>query len=183
VISLEQLLWVAGTKAGETYLDWLYPHFDGAFAEFGIDTPLRQVHFLAQTCHETDGFRALEEYASGDAYDDRVDLGNTPEIDGDGRLYKGRGIIMCTGATNYARCSKALFGDKDVLLKDPDILAGDYASAVRCGGWYWEWKKLNQLADANDVVGLTRKINGGTNGLPHRMALTKRAAQAFGLRS
>ena len=183
MISLEQLLWVAKAKPEETYLEWLYPHFDGAFAEFGIDTPLRQVHFFAQTCWETDGFRALEEYASGDDYDDRIDLGNTPELDGDGRLYKGRGIIMCTGRTNYARCSKALFGDKDVLLDEPDLLSGDYATAVRSGGWYWEWKNLNQLADANDVVGLTRKINGGQNGLQGRLELTRRAAQAYGLRS
>src|SRR5215469_9026868 len=66
--------------------------------KYEINTPLRVAHFIAQTCHESDGYCTTEEYASGAAYEGRRDLGNTEP--GDGRLFKGRGLIQLTGRAN-----------------------------------------------------------------------------------
>lgn len=160
-------------------MDDLYEHFEPTFWEFAIDTPLRQAAFFAQTAHESDRFCALEEYASGDAYDTRVDLGNTPEKDGDGRAYKGRGIIQITGKTNYKKCSLALLGTESLLTK-PQRLA-EPELAVRSAGWYWSAKGLNKLADQADFEGLTRRINGGLNGYAERWRYYQRARRCYGI--
>jgi len=73
---------------------------------YEINTRLRIAHFLGQTCHESAGFRTTEEFASGAAYEGRKDLGNVKK--GDGRLYKGRGLLQLTGLANYAEYGKAL---------------------------------------------------------------------------
>lgn len=181
MITLDQVRWMLAPTPKHTLIADLYPFLEAACEEFEIDTELRQAHFLAQTAWETDRFCALEEYASGDAYDTREDLGNTPERDGDGALYKGRGIMMLTGKSNVARCSAALFGDRNVLLDDPWLLSDDFETAVRSGAWFWFEHDLNRLADADDLRKITRKINGGTNGLDGRRRLYERAAYAYGL--
>lgn len=181
MISLEQVGWILAPTPARTLLADLYPFLEPAFEEFDIDSDLRQAHFLAQAAWETDRFTTLQEYASGDAYDTREDLGNTPERDGDGRRYNGKGIMMLTGKDNVARCSVALFGDRSVLLEDPWLLCDDFETAVRSGAWYWFENDLNRYADANDIRKVTRKINGGTNGLEGRRMLYDRAARAYGL--
>lgn len=181
MISQAQLEWIVAPAPRRNLIADLYPHLQPAFDEFELDTALRQAHFLAQTAWETDRFCTLQEYASGDAYDSREDLGNTPERDGDGALYKGRGIMMLTGKSNYARCSAALFGDRSVLLDDPWLLSDDFELAVRSGAWFWFDRELNRYADANDVRRVTRIINGGTNGLEGRRMLLERTARAYGL--
>ena len=98
-------------------------------------------------------------------------LGNTPAADGDGQRYKGRGLIQITGRSNYAACGKALGVD---LLSNPSQLETP-ALAARSAGWFWASNKLNRYADNGDFIGLTRRINGGTNGLADRMALWERA--------
>ena len=183
MITLEQLHWLIAPRPRNTLVDELYPHLEAAFEEFELDTPLRQAHFIAQTAWETDRYCALTEYASGDDYDSRVDLGNTPARDGDGRLYKGRGIMMLTGKANVGACSEALFGDRRVLLEDPFLLSDDFETAVRSGTWFWWANGLNRFADADDIVKVTRKINGGRNGLAGRQTYYERAAYAYGLRS
>src|ERR1044072_6511329 len=75
------------------------------FPKFEIDTKGELCHFLAQAAHEADSFNALKEYATGEAYDTRVDLGNTPQKDGDGQRLKGRGIFMTTGTFLYKKAS------------------------------------------------------------------------------
>jgi putative chitinase len=136
------------------------------FPQYGINTDLRLAHFLCQALHEADGFRTLQEYASGDAYDTRTDLGNTAAKDGDGRLYKGRGIFQTTGKANYIAAGKVMGLD---LVVHPELLAQP-RNAVWSACIYWQSRKLNELADKNDIVAITKKINGGTNGLEGRKA-------------
>jgi putative chitinase len=136
------------------------------FPKYDITTEKRIEHFLAQALHEADGFRTLSEYASGDAYDTRTDLGNTPQKDGDGRKYKGRGIFQTTGKTNYRAAGKAMGID---AINHPELLATPrYAVWSAC--IYWQSRKLNEWADRDDIRTITRKINGGYNGLDDRVA-------------
>lgn len=142
--------------------------------EFSINTPLRWAHYLAQIAHESAELRYSEEIASGKAYDTgklAIKLGNTPEADGDGQKYKGRGLIQITGRANYADY-KGYCGF-DVVVK-PQLLAKPVGS-VRSSMWYWSKKKLNELADKDDFATITKRVNGGTNGWDDRLKYLKRA--------
>lgn len=140
------------------------------FRTYGIlDTGLRLAHFMGQCAHESGGFIYMEEIASGAKYEGRADLGNTQP--GDGRRYKGRGPIQLTGRANYRAFGREVGIDFE---SHPEIVA--YPSiglmaAVR----YWNSRNLNALADADDLVGITKKINGGTNGLEDRRVQTAKA--------
>jgi putative chitinase len=136
------------------------------------DTPLRLTHFLAQLGHESDGYRAMEEYATGAAYEGRKDLGNTQP--GDGRRFKGRGPIQVTGRANYRRIGQKIGID---LESNPGIAAIP-SLGVLTACIYWDDHSLNALADADNVLAITRSINGGTNGLDDRKA---RLVKAKGL--
>jgi putative chitinase len=138
---------------------------NAAMAEFDIDTPLRQASFLAQVGHESGQLRYMRELASGAAYEGRADLGNV--IAGDGVRFKGRGLLQVTGRANYAACGVALGLD---LLAAPQLLE-QAAVACRSAGWFWQSRGLNRLADAGDQERVTRRINGGVNGLAERLAL------------
>lgn len=143
-----------------------------AMDSYHIDTRLRMAAFIAQVGHESGQFRYVKELG-GDQYLSKYDtgplakrLGNTPEADGDGQKYRGRGLIQITGHDNYLACSKALFGD-DRLLRAPEFL--ERAEwAAKSAAWFWGSRNLNTLADVGDLVGITRRINGGTNGLAER---------------
>lgn len=138
---------------------------NAAMLEFGITTPARQASFLSQVGHESGSLAYVRELASGAAYEGRRDLGNT--WPGDGVRYKGRGLIQITGRANYAACGKALGLD---LLARPELLE-QIVNACRSAGWFWQSNGLNALADAGDQVRVTRRVNGGTNGLTERLAL------------
>ncbi|AIU28392.1 hypothetical protein LV28_19085 [Pandoraea pnomenusa] len=158
---------------------WALP-VSAAMAEFGIDTPERQAAFLAQIGHESDGFNTAEEYASGAAYDTGpkvISLGNTPEADGDGQRYKGRGLIQVTGHRNYVLCGMALELD---LLEHPELLL-EPVNAARSAGWYWRNAGCNALADRGDFLQITRVINGATNGWEDRTSRWARAKNALGV--
>ena len=142
-------------------------------AGYGIDTRLRIAHFLAQTCHETAGFRTTEEFASGDAYEGRADLGNTRR--GDGRRYKGRGLLQLTGRANYREFGQALGVD---LENDPEAAAEPVLS-LRIACEYWERRNINPDCDRDDVIAVTRKVNGGLNGLDDRRQYTSKAKAAI----
>lgn len=176
MISLLAVQAICGHKKPE--IEAIYPFLVAAMVEYQIDTPKREAMFIAQAAHETASFRYLEELASGQAYENRKDLGNTQP--GDGVKYKGRGVFQITGRANYARCSVALFGSDTLLLEAPEILSTPEAAA-NSAGWYWDWKGLNRQADMGDVLGATRRINGGTNGITERLALYKRAVYALGV--
>jgi putative chitinase len=129
-----------------------------------LETGLRLAHLVAQLGHESDGFRAMEEYASGQAYEGREDLGNVHP--GDGRRYKGRGPIQVTGRDNYRRFGRKLGID---LERRPELAsAPSIGLMVSCA--YWAHHDLNDLADRDDLLMITRRINGGLNGLADRRA-------------
>lgn len=142
------------------------------FQRFGLmDNPLRLAHFMAQLAHESGNFKYMEEIASGQAYEGRADLGNTQP--GDGKLFKGRGPIQGTGRANYRYFGRKMGID---LERHPEILAlPSIGLLFAC--LYWDDRKLNALADRDDVDAITRKINGGTNGLADRKAKLAKAKE------
>ncbi|MGP1382692.1 MAG: glycoside hydrolase family 19 protein [Thainema sp.] len=146
-------------------------------AEFDINTPLRQAHFLAQIAHESGGFRFVEELASGDQYEGRLDLGNTQP--GDGRRFKGRGLIQITGRSNYTACSLGL-GLNNALINQPDLLERSDLAA-RSAGWYWNSRGINRFADRDDLNAVTRAINGGLTNIEDRALRLSRAKRLLGI--
>ncbi len=148
---------------------------DETLTRHRIDTPLRRAHFLAQIAHESDGFATTEEYASGRAYDGRADLGNTEP--GDGPRYKGRGLLQLTGRANYRAYGRALGVD----LEAEPARAAEPRLSLRIACAYWERRGLNADADRDDLLAVTRKINGGTNGLASRKRYLARAKAALGV--
>jgi len=96
-------------------------------------------------------------------------------LNGDGWKYRGRGLKQVTFHDNYEACGKAL---NLPLLSNPDLLLED-VNAARSAGWFWRANDCNRFADASDVTGLTRRINGGTNGLADRIARTRIAEQVL----
>ena len=149
-----------------------------AMVAFGIDQTLqRQAAFLAQVAHESGELKYTHELSSGEQYEGRGDLGNTQP--GDGPKFKGRGLLEITGRANYGDCSLALYGDAR-LLETPELLEQPQDGS-QAAGWFWSSHSLSPLADAGDFIGLTRKINGGTNGLEQRQIYWKRAKQALGI--
>ena len=142
-----------------------------AFERYDINTERRAAMAVAQWAHESARFQTSEEYASGSAYEGRKDLGNLQR--GDGVRFKGRGRIMVTGRANYAAMGKALGID---LLAKPEMLAQSPHSELASGQW-WKDHGCNAFCDRDDFVGLTKRINGGTNGLADRQALYAKARQ------
>jgi putative chitinase len=94
-------------------------------------------------------------------------MGNGPAESGEGWLYRGRGLKQLTGKDNYTRCGAALGLD---LVGNPDLLLEPMAAA-RSAGWFWKANNLSAFADANDIKGMTKKINGGLIGYEQRQAL------------
>jgi putative chitinase len=165
--------------------------------------PFRAAHFFAQTAHETGNFKAFSENlfysASGlvsvfPKYFKNLDeakpyekqpekiankvygnrMGNGDEASGQGFKFRGRGALQLTGKSNYEAFSKFL--NKPEILTNPDLVANDYSfeSAL----YFFEKNGLWAICDkgVNDdtILALTKKINGGTNGLDHRKELTKK---------
>ena len=172
-VTLEQLKAimprVPAAKAS-TYL----AHLNAAMRERGITTPKRVAAFLAQLAHESGELRYMEEIASGAAYEGRADLGNTQE--GDGRRYKGRGPIQLTGRTNYRTAGKAL----GVELEDNPTRAAEPDVSFRVAAWFWDSRELNSYADTGNFREITRRINGGYNGMAEREAYWAKAKAALG---
>lgn len=146
---------------------------------FEITTPLRIAHFVAQIAHESDGFHTTEEYASGEAYEGRSDLGNTRS--GDGKRFKGHGLIQVTGRSNHRNFTLWI---RSIVVDAPDFEAEpqrleEFPWAVWGAVWFWSTKRLNVLADRDDLVGVTKVINGGKNGLAQRGEKLARAKAAL----
>lgn len=180
-ITTQQLLQIlpnAGAKAGV-----FVPALNAAMSKYSIITRLRMAAFIAQIGHESGQLQWVRELG-GAQYLSKYDtgtlakrLGNTPEADGDGQKYRGRGLIQITGRANYEACSEALFSDAR-LLNTPELLETPVYAALSAG-WFWHRAGLNSLADKGDFLSITKRINGGTNGLADREALYKRALEVL----
>lgn len=156
-------------------IDAVGPVLEARLSEYAINSDLRRAHFLAQTCHESAGFRTTEEFASGSAYEGRKDLGNTQP--GDGARYKGRGLIQLTGRANYLEYGQALGLD---LVEHPETAAEPVTSLlIACE--FWKRRGLNQFADQDDIETITRRINGGLNGFDDRKAYLAKAKAVLGV--
>lgn len=155
------------------------PFLNKHMAGYNIDSTLRIAAFIAQCAHETGRFLYTAEIYSGEKYDTGAlarRLGNTPEKDGDGQKYKGRGALMITGYANYMALSLDTRID---FLHNPDWLSDNPEYFILGGVWYWNKHKLNDLADKSNFYQITRIINGGTNGLASRMHFYNSALQVL----
>ncbi|UXL40081.1 glycoside hydrolase family 19 protein [Pseudomonas fragi] len=178
-ISKQQLLRIlpkAGQSAG-VFIAVL----NTAMVRYQIVGILRQAAFIAQVGHESGQFRYVREQGS-EQYLSKYDtgslakrLGNTPEADGDGQRYRGRGLIQITGRSNYIACGEAL--DLD-LVKQPELLEAPQ-HACMSAAWFWATKGLNTLADAGQFDKITQRINGGQNGATDRQELYARALKVL----
>jgi len=142
-------------------------------AEYEITNALRIAHFLAQICHETAGLRTTEEFADGSAYEGRADLGNVEQ--GDGRRFKGRGLLQLTGRSNYKIYGDALGID---LIENPEQ-ASDPVTSLKIACLYWKQHEINPLCDEDHLQAVTRKVNGGLNGLDSRADFLAKAKAAL----
>lgn len=138
--------------------------------QFGITNNLRLAHFLAQCAHESGAWKYKLEIASGQAYEGRKDLGNTQK--GDGVRFKGRGYIQLTGRANYGIFSQFIGED---CVAQPDLVATKYplASAAFFFNRNKLWTICDQGATDEVVTKVSRRVNGGTNGLADRLAKFK----------
>ncbi len=157
-----------------------------AMAMYDISTPARQAAFLAQIGHESGRLKYTTELwgptPAQARYEGRLDLGNTQL--GDGSKFRGHGLIQTTGRGNHARARDRLrkrFPEMAVpdFENDPKALAQPEWAALSAAD-YWDMRGLNDLADAGDFIGITKKINGGLNGLDDRLSLWSDAKYALG---
>ncbi len=184
------------TGARTDYAGQFLPYLMEACEKYDINSPARRLCFLSQIGHESGGLFFTEELASGRAYEGRTDLGNVHP--GDGIRFKGRGLIQITGRVNYEAIGEDM--EEDFLTR-PQLLGGKNIKACTplqlryaalSAGWFWNKKKLNELADEINIYQspedgnnlryvkeITKKINGGFNGLQDRVTRFITGAQFF----
>ena len=169
---LLQMLPNAGAKAGV-----FVPALNTAMVRYQIVGPKRIAAFIAQIGHESGQLVYVREIwgptAAQIKYEGRADLGNT--VPGDGSKYRGRGLIQITGRANYAACGEALGID---LITHPELLEQPQYACLSAA-WFWATKGLNTLADAGEFNTITRRINGGLNGLADRLNLWAKAREVL----
>lgn len=172
-------------------------------SKYGVNTNLRLAHFFAQCAHEsglkpvqenlfysakglmttfkkyfptlesTVGFVKKPEKIANKVYANRMANGN--EASGDGWKYSGKGFIQITGKTNYEALSNYTKVD---YVSAPELLLNE-ADSMISALWYWNTADLNKFADKDDILTITKRINGGTNGLEHRTQLLKDMKKVF----
>ena len=180
LFSIEQLSKMLPNATKENIQKFYQPLIETC-SIFKIDTPERIAAFIAQLAHESGSLQYVKEIATGEAYDvgrlaER--LGNTPEDDGDGEKYKGRGLIQITGLSNYKEIAKTYNID---CVNHPEILEQPKYAALVSGN-YWHTRKLNVFADSGNFKEITRKINGGYNGLEDRIKHWERCKLVMGVK-
>jgi len=180
-----------GTGSSLENAEKFRPYLNKYMAKYEINTPNRVLAFLSQIGVESDRLRTTEEYASGSAYEGRQDLGNIYQ--GDGKKFKGRGLIQLTGRANYEKMSKKVGKD---LVNNPDlVLDPDVATEVSAIFWRDRVRNglnLNQWADKLDLKksiedssnwniheNITRAINGGINGITERASRLTKGSEIY----
>jgi putative chitinase len=203
MVSVDQLQQIFASSDSSDLQEICEP-LNAAMDEFGISSAREQAMFLAQCGHESGGFSVVQENLNYKAeglgrifpkYFRDVDpndyahnpekianrvyanrMGNDDEDSGDGYRYRGRGLIQLTGKDNYNACGAALKID---LHSDPDYLE-TAEGAARSAAWFWSHNGLNRFADADDIVGCTKRVNGGTIGLEERTKFYQAAKSVLG---
>jgi putative chitinase len=189
-----------------SYVNQWFEALENILPEYDITTPQRVAAFLAQCAHESGGFVFLKEnlnykaaslrrvfpkyfpddaiaaqYAGkGEMIANRVyanRMGNGDEASGDGFKYCGRGLIQLTGKNNYTFFA----GSLDIPVEEASEYLQTFEGAVQSACFFWDQNKLNQWADAGDILTLTKRINGGTIGLEDRIKHYEHALHIFGV--
>ena len=187
------------------HIDHWHEVLDQLLPDYDINTPLRVAHFIAQCAHESGNFVFIKENLNYRAdslmktfkryfptlelaqqYEKKPEkianrvyanrMGNSDEASGDGWRYCGRGLIQLTGKDNYTFFA----GSLGISVEDASEYLATFEGAAQSACWYWEQNNLNRFADANDVRGLTRAINGGYIGLEDRQKHTEHAMHVLG---
>jgi putative chitinase len=205
ILTLDQLKQMVPNKH---IADW-YEALSQLMPDYDINTPYRVAHFIAQCAHESGNFVFIKEnlnyraaslrkifpkyfptdelanqYASlpnkAEAIANRIyasRMGNGDESSGDGYRFCGRGLIQLTGRDNYTFFA----GSLDIPVEEAAEYLATFEGAAQSACWFWEQNNLNRFADANDVKGLTRAINGGFIGLEDRIKHTNHALHIMGV--
>lgn len=203
VLQLKDIL----TNAIDEHVEKYTPALNAEMQKYEVHSPIRVAHFIAQIAHESGSFRYSSEnlnYSAkalravfgkyfptdemAEAYARQPEkianrvyasrMGNGDEASGEGWKFRGRGLIQLTGKENYTNCGNAIGRD---LLSNPDQLATDPYAAVAASLWFWNSRSLNTHADNDDVNTVTRRINGGLNGLDDRVSYLNKAKAVLGI--
>jgi putative chitinase len=200
---------LAAMIPGNPKVDQWFDALVAILPKYGIDTQRRVAHFISQCAHESNNFRSLEENLnySADAlarvfpryfgagkrnpadyarqpekianyvYMDQfrtAKMGNVNE--GDGWRFRGRGLKQLTGRDNYTRFGKSV----GMTAEQAAEYVATEKGAIESACWFWDTNKLNTIADTDDVVLMTKRINGGNIGLDDRQQRYTRAMQILG---
>ena len=187
------------------HIDHWHEALEQLLDDYDIDTPLRVAHFVAQCAHESGNFVFIKENLNYKAaslqkifgkyfptaelaaqYANKPEqianriyanrMGNGPEASGDGYRYCGRGLIQLTGKDNYTFFA----GSLNIPVEEASDYLATFEGAAQSACWFWETNKLNQWADAGDILTLTKRINGGTIGLDDRKKHYEHALHVLG---
>jgi putative chitinase len=202
LVSKQQLTKFFYRTPNKVIEDYLEP-LNKTLEKFNINTPKRIAMFMAQVGHESAGLTQTQEnlnyradrltvvfprhfrdvdpasYArnpekiANRVYANR--MGNGPETSGDGYRYRGRGLIQLTGRDNYSRFALGM----GMTIEEAVAYLGTPEGAAMSAGWFWQTNGLNEIADRGDIVGSTKRINGGTIGLADREAHYQQALRVF----
>jgi len=201
ILSLQQLKQMVKNP----HVDHWHEALDQLLDDYDINTPLRVAHFVAQCAHESGNFVFIKEnlnykaaslqkifgkyFPTGELaaqYANKPEkianriyanrMGNGNEASGDGYRYCGRGLIQLTGKDNYTFFA----GSLSIPVEEASDYLATFEGAAQSACWFWEQNNLNRFADANDVKGLTRAINGGYIGLEDRISHTEHALHVLG---
>jgi putative chitinase len=202
MITLQNLVDIFPSRTSESLSNFLVP-LRKVMEKYEINTPIRKAAFIAQIGHESGYFRYIREnlnyskdgllrvfpkYFNEDSagafarkpemiasrvYANR--MGNGDFISGDGWKYRGRGLIQVTGKSNYESFARYIQKPLEETIRYLET----YEGACESAGWFWKVNNCNAIADTGDIVALTRRINGGTNGLEDRRKLYLKAREVF----
>ena len=202
ILTLDQLRQMVKNR----YIEHWYRALEQLLPDYDINTPHRVAHFVAQCAHESGSFAFIEENLNYRAaslmntfkkyfptmelaqqYERKPErianrvyasrMGNGDEASGDGWRYRGRGLIQLTGKDNYTFFA----GSLGIPVEEAAEYLETFEGAVQSACWFWETNNLNQWADKDDILTLTKRINGGTIGLEDRKKHYAHAKHVLGL--